>query len=93
MMGEKASGLVHSIYHQTTWSSGDHCYFQDLFIASDARGCGIRRALIEHVYADVKPRGAIRVHWLTHESNHSAMKLYDHIAERSEFVQYVKRFF
>jgi hypothetical protein len=30
------------------------------------------------------------VHWLTHESNTDAMKLYDRIADRSGFVQYRK---
>jgi ribosomal protein S18 acetylase RimI-like enzyme len=53
-------------------------------------GSGIARALIEHVYADAKRRGAARVHWLTHESNHQAMQLYDRIADRSGFIQYRK---
>jgi tRNA(Arg) A34 adenosine deaminase TadA len=34
--------------------------------------------------------GAGRVYWLTHETNHTAMKLYDQVAERSGFVQYRK---
>jgi len=89
---EQALGLVHSIYHRSTWTTGDHCYLQDLFVADDARGSGIGRALIEHVYAHAKRRGASRVHWLTHQSNHNAMRLYDRIADRSEFIQYRKQF-
>jgi GNAT superfamily N-acetyltransferase len=85
-------GLVHSIYHRSSWTTGDHCYLQDLFVADDARGGGIGRALIEHVYADAKRRGASRVYWLTHESNHNAMQLYDRIADRSPFIQYRKLF-
>src|SRR4051812_34242769 len=69
-----------------------HCYLQDLFVAADARGRGIGRALIEHVYADAKRRGASRVYWLTHETNHAAMQLYDRIADRSPFIQYRKQF-
>jgi GNAT superfamily N-acetyltransferase len=92
MDGGQALGLVHSIYHRSAWTADDHCYLQDLFVAADARGRGIGRALIEHVYADAKRRGASRVYWLTHESNHVAMQLYDRIADRSPFIQYRKQF-
>ena len=34
--------------------------------------------------------GAQRVYWQTHETNHTAMRLYDRIAEKSGFVQYRK---
>lgn len=90
--GDQALGLAHSIYHRSTWTAGDVCYLQDLFVSPDARGGGIGRALIEHVYADAQRRGASRVHWLTHESNHSAMQLYGSLADRSGFIQYRKRF-
>ncbi|BDU22530.1 GNAT family N-acetyltransferase [Dyella sp. GSA-30] len=90
MVNDRASGLVHSIYHRSTWTAGDDCYLQDLFVAEDARGDGIGRALIEHVYEDAKRRGAPRVYWQTHESNHNAMQLYDRMADRSPFIQYRK---
>lgn len=92
MLGGQACGLVHAIYHHSTWTTDDYCYLQDLFVAANVRGGGIGRALIEHVYADAKRRGASRVYWLTHESNHNAMQLYDRIASRSGFVQYRKLF-
>jgi hypothetical protein len=92
MVGEQASGLVHSIFHRSTWATGDYCYLQDLFVADDTRGKGIGRALIEHVYADAKRRGVCRVHWLTHGTNHNDMQLYDRIADRSPFIQYRKLF-
>lgn len=69
----------------------DDCYLQDLFVDKDARGGGVGRALIEHVYEHAKRRGASRVYWQTHESNHSAMQLYDRIADRAPFVQYRKQ--
>jgi len=92
MVGDQALGLAHSIYHRSSWTTGDYCYLQDLFVAPDARGNGIGRALIEHVYDDAKRRGASRVHWLTHESKHNGMQLYDRIAARSGFIQYRKLF-
>lgn len=47
---------------------------------------------IEHVYADAKRVGVSRLHWLTHESNHDGMRLYDRIADRAGFIQYRKQF-
>jgi GNAT superfamily N-acetyltransferase len=90
MVGEQALGLVHTVYHRSTWATEDYCYLQDLFVAHNARGSGIGRALIEHVHAEARSRGASRVHWLTHESNHNARQLYDRIADRSGFIQYRK---
>ena len=83
-------GLVHYLYHRSCWTTGDYCYLQDLFCAEDRRGTGIGRALIEHVYAAAAAAQAARVWWLTHESNQSAMLLYDRIADKSGFVQYRK---
>ncbi len=92
MGGGQALGLVHSIYHRSTGTADDYCYLQDLFVVDDARGGGVGRALIEHVYADAKSRGASRVYWLTHETNHTAMQLYDRVADRSPFIEYRKLF-
>ncbi|HEY0295232.1 MAG TPA: GNAT family N-acetyltransferase [Bordetella sp.] len=86
----RAVGLVHWIYHRSTWTAGNYCYLQDLFVAPDVRGTGAGRALIEHVYADAARQKAARVYWLTHETNHSAMQLYDRIADKPGFVQYRK---
>jgi GNAT superfamily N-acetyltransferase len=83
-----AVGLVHYIRHRSCWTNGDYCYLQDLFVAEGARGGGVGRKLIEHVYDMAEREGCSRVHWLTHETNGAAMQLYDRIAERSGFVQY-----
>jgi len=81
-------GLVHSIFHRSTWTTGDYCYLQDLFVQQDRRGAGYGRRLIQHVYDAARAHGASRVYWLTHETNTDAMKLYDKVAERSGFIQY-----
>ena len=90
--GAEAVGLVHHIRHRSAWTVGDYCYLQDLFVADAARGAGIGRRLIAHVYDAARAAGCARVHWLTHESNADAMLLYDRIAEKSGFVQYRKVF-
>ena len=48
--GERAIGLVHWIFHRSTWSVGNYCYLQDLFVDPAARGGGVGRQLITHVY-------------------------------------------
>lgn len=83
-----AIGMVHFIYHRSCWTQGDYVYLQDLYVAEGLRGGGIGAQLIEHVYADARANGASRVHWLTHESNSDAMKLYERIADKSGFLQY-----
>ncbi len=89
---DRPSGIVHFIPHRSCWTTGDYLYLQDLFVASELRGRGIGRALIEHVYAQAQERGCSRVYWLTHESNREAMSLYDRVADRPGFVQYRKVF-
>ena len=88
----RAIGMVHWILHRSCWTTGDYCYLQDLFVAPDIRGGGVGRKLIEAVYDVARKHGCSRVHWLTHETNQQAMILYDKVATKSGFVQYVKRF-
>jgi len=83
-----AIGLVHWIVHRSCWTVGDYCYLQDLFVAPGRRGGGTGRLLIDAVAAKARKLGCSRVHWLTHETNHDAMRLYEQVAERSGFVQY-----
>jgi len=83
-------GLVHYLFHRSTWTAGPYCYLQDLFTLETARGKGVGRALIEAVYAAANREGASRVYWLTHETNAEARKLYDKVAQNLGFVQYRK---
>lgn len=83
-------GLVHYLFHRSTWMVGPTCYLQDLFTAEAARGKGVGAALIEAVYREAAAAGASRVYWNTHETNATARSLYDKIAARSGFIQYRK---
>ena len=89
---EELVGIVHYLFHRSTWTLGDYCYLQDLFTADEARGQGVGRALIEAVYEEARAAGASRVYWLTHETNATARRLYDAVAARSGFIQYRKVF-
>ena len=83
-------GLVHYLFHRSTISIAPTCYLQDLFTDASTRGQGVGRALINAVYQQAKLAGVSRVYWQTHETNSTAMKLYDQVAERSGFVVYRK---
>jgi GNAT superfamily N-acetyltransferase len=77
--------------HRSCWTPGDYCYLQDLFVAETARGEGVGTALIEAVAEAARARACSRVYWLTHETNLKAQGLYEKIAARSGFIQYVRK--
>lgn len=83
-------GLAHYLFHRSTILINPTCYLQDLFTAPEARGERVGRKLIEAVYERAKAAGSQRVYWQTHETNATAMRLYDAVAERSGFVVYRK---
>jgi GNAT superfamily N-acetyltransferase len=83
-------GLVHFLFHRSTISIQPTCYLQDLFTVEASRGRGVGRALILEVYRRAEAAGCSRVYWLTHETNSTAMKLYDKVADKSGFVVYRK---
>ena len=85
-----AIGMVHYIYHRSCWTIEHSCYLQDLLVDVEARGAGVGRQLIEYVYATAKTAGCAKVHWLTHETNGTAIGLYQHIAEQPGFIQFRK---
>ncbi|QFT31855.1 Acetyltransferase (GNAT) family protein [Labrenzia sp. THAF82] len=88
--GDTMVGLVHYLFHDSTWSSQMTCYLEDLFVAPTLRGSGAGRKLIEAVYAaaDAEPRASGNVYWHTHDHNERARLLYDRIGDLSDFVRY-----
>ena len=80
-------GITHFLVHPST-SSPDVCYLQDLFTAQDVRGKGVARALIAAVVDWARERGCSRVYWTTQESNSTARRLYDKVAENRGFIRY-----
>ena len=86
----KLVGLAHYLFHRSTIQVGLTCYMQDLFTSEAARGKGVGRALIEEVYRQAQLADAGRVYWQTHETNTTAMLLYNKVAERSGFIVYRK---
>ncbi len=85
-------GLTHYLFHRSTTSIEPNCYLQDLFTRAAARGKGVGRALINGVYEQAKLAGSSLGYGLMYETNHTAMQLYDKVAERSGYVVYSKLF-
>lgn len=83
-------GIVHYMFHRSTWSQTYYCYLEDLYVAPAGRSAGIGRALIEAVEAEARRVNATRLYWLTHESNARAQALYDEMGDRSGFIHYRK---
>ena len=83
-------GLVHFIFHRSTISIQPTCYLQDLYTIEASRDKGVGRSLIREVYRRAENARCGRVYWHTHESNATAMKLYDKVAEKSGFLVYRK---
>ena len=90
--GGRLLGLTHYLFHRSTTAIEPVCYLQDLFAAESARGKGVGRALINGVYEQARLAGSPRVYWQTHQTNLTAMQLYDKVAEHSGFVVYRKLF-
>ena len=83
-----ALGVVHYLFHASTWNMGGNCYLQDLFVTPASRGRRIGRRLIEAVVQAAKKEGAAVVYWQTEEFNGTARRLYERVAKRSPFVRY-----
>ncbi|MGO4838471.1 N-acetyltransferase family protein [Rhizobiaceae sp. 2RAB30] len=84
----KPVGLVHYLYHRSCWSPANNCYLQDLFADPAIRGKGVGASLIQAVKDEAGKAGVTNVYWMTHETNTTARRLYDHVARRTGFIEY-----
>ena len=84
----KLVGLVHYLFHPSSWSMTDVCYLEDLYVDPAGRGAGVGRALIEAVYAAADRANVGTVYWLTQEFNAEGRALYDTLARRTSFIRY-----
>jgi GNAT superfamily N-acetyltransferase len=85
---DRPIGLAHLVFHPSTWSATVYCYLEDLYVAPNARGDGVARALFDAVYAAARDRGADRVYWQTQQYNGAARSLYDTVGRLTSFIVY-----
>ena len=81
-------GIAHYFWTPSTWSENQDLYLEDLFVLPAARNSGVAKALISQLLEICTAAGGSKVHWQTRRDNLTARKLYDSLAELSEFVVY-----
>ncbi|MCF1502847.1 GNAT family N-acetyltransferase [Afifella sp. H1R] len=85
---DRLVGFAHCLFHPATWAIADRLYLEDLFVASDARGLGAGRALMDAVFAEAEAQNADKVYWQTEASNRRARALYDQVGTLTAYVRY-----
>jgi GNAT superfamily N-acetyltransferase len=86
--GGKVQGFAIHLHHPSTWVLTEDCYLEDLFVAPDARGRGLGRALIDDLIALARMKGWGRVYWHTRIDNEKARALYDQYAGWDDHIRY-----
>lgn len=84
----RPQGFAIHQHHPSTWVLGDDGYLEDLFVAPEARGRGLGRALIEDLVAIGRTRGWRRLYWLTEIENAGARRLYDQFCDNDGHIRY-----
>ena len=79
-------------WHFSSLEAVESVLMNDLYVAEEARGEGVGRALIEATAEVARERGVPYVEWSTAPDNTTAQRLYDSTgAKRSEWVSYELR--
>ncbi len=81
-------GFAHHRMYARPAEGGTGLFLDDLFTAAHVRGRGVARALIERLADLARERGAAKVRWVTAADNATAQRLYDDVAERTDWVTY-----
>ncbi len=84
----RPQGFAIHQHHPSTWVMGDDGYLEDLYVAPEARGQGLGRALIEDLVAIGRARGWQRLYWMTEIGNETARRLYDSFYENDGHIRY-----
>lgn len=76
-------------WHFSSLAAVETVLMNDLFVAAEARGRGVGRALIEASRDVARARGAGWLEWATAPDNHTAQRLYDSMTgEKSTWLEY-----
>jgi GNAT superfamily N-acetyltransferase len=81
-------GLAHYRDFARPLAGGTGIYLDDLFVRPDARGQGVGKSLIAQVKQIGVERRAILVRWITAHDNETAQRLYDSVAEKTNWITY-----
>jgi len=81
-------GFVHYVFHDSTWAINNYCYLEDLFVDPASRGKQVGKHLIEYVKRQAQDRRCARLYWHTQETNLTAQRLYNWVAEKPGVIEY-----
>lgn len=81
-------GLVHYVFHDSTWAENAFCYLEDLYVQPESRGQQVAKQLIEFVQQQAQAQDCARLYWHTQQSNVTAQRLYDWVAKDAALIQY-----
>lgn len=87
-VGGKAMAFAIHLHHPSTWVASEDCYLEDLFVAPEARGQGLGRALIDDLVTLARAKGWARLYWHTDEANTRARALYDQYVASDGHIRY-----
>jgi GNAT superfamily N-acetyltransferase len=71
------AGVAQLRFREGIWRAGADCLLEDLFVAGEARGAGLGRALVEGTIARARERGCRRVELDVNERNAAGLALYE----------------
>ncbi|MEV6343518.1 GNAT family N-acetyltransferase [Actinoplanes sp. NPDC051851] len=72
----RAAGLITRVAQPASLRLGTVCMIRDLFVAPEQRRGGVARLLLDHVIAEARTAGALRVSLQTEPENTAAQALY-----------------
>lgn len=71
-----------------TWSRGDACYLQDIYVRPQSRGKGVAQAMIGQLRDLGEAAGWFKIFWMTQPDNFDAQRVYDKVAKRMDYLRY-----
>jgi GNAT superfamily N-acetyltransferase len=84
----RAHGFTLYLAFPFTWSTGDVCYLQDIYVRGESRGNGIAQQLIAHLKSIGETEGWFKIFWMTQHDNAPAQRVYDKVAKRMDYIRY-----
>lgn len=86
--GDDVAGIAHWRVHPHPLAARMTAYLDDLFVMPKRRGCGIGKMLIKECASRAAKQGCNRLRWATAIDNINAQKLYDKIADKTDWLIY-----
>jgi len=86
--GDRIVGLTHVREFARPLEGDRGLFVDDLFVIEESRGKGVGGALLAQARSLAEERGLGVVQWITAHDNDTAQKLYDQVANRTQWVTY-----